>query len=115
MRTSRTLGLVMIAPAAVMIFLFFLMPVVLTAIFAMTNMTTATGISGGAWQVTQGAINRLKADMPDLAGGIAEPRFVIDEEGLAALEALKLKAGFSTELRTSHMGEVFPRAARPNA
>jgi len=108
MRTSRTLGLVMIAPAAIMIFLFFLMPVMLTAIFAMTNMSTATGISGGAWQVTQGAINRLKTDMPELATGIAEPRFVIDEEGLAALDGLKLKAGFITELRASHMGEVFP-------
>lgn len=102
----------MIAPAAVMILLFFLVPVVLTAIFAMTNMTTATGISGGAWQVTQGAVNRLTADMPDLAGGIAEPRFVIDEEGLVALDALKLKAGFTAELRSSHMGEVFPRGAR---
>lgn len=107
MRTSRTLGMIMIAPAAIMIFLFFLMPVVLTAIFAMTNMSTATGISGGAWQVTQGAVNRLKTDMPELAEGIAEPRFVIDDEGLAALEALKLKPGYTTELRTEHMGEVF--------
>jgi inositol-phosphate transport system permease protein len=104
MRTSRTLGLVMIAPAAVMIFLFFLMPVVLTAIFAMTNMTTATGISGGAWQVTQGAVNRLKADMPELAGGIAEPRFVIDEQGLAALNCDP-----ATWARSSLLG------ARPNA
>lgn len=45
MKSSRTLGLVMIAPAAIMIVLFFLMPVVLTAVFSMTNMTTATGIS----------------------------------------------------------------------
>ncbi|WP_117193312.1 carbohydrate ABC transporter permease [Rhizobium terrae] len=108
MRTSRTLGLFMIAPASIMIFLFFLMPVVLTAIFAMTNMSTATGISGGAWQVTQAAVNRLKTDLPELADGIAEPRFIIDEEGLKELETLKLKPGFAAELRAEHMGEVYP-------
>lgn len=108
MRTSRTLGMVMIAPAAIMIFLFYLMPVVLTAIFAMTNMSTATGISGGAWQVTASAVNRLKTTLPELANGIAEPRFVIDEDGLKELEALKLKPGFATELRAQHMGEVYP-------
>ncbi len=108
MRTSRTLGMVMIAPAAIMIFLFYLMPVVLTAIFAMTNMSTATGISGGAWQVTASAVNRLKDSLPELANGIAEPRFVIDEDGLKELEALKLKPGFTTELRAEHMGDVYP-------
>ncbi|MBP1844228.1 inositol-phosphate transport system permease protein [Rhizobium petrolearium] len=108
MRTSRTLGMMMIAPAAIMIFLFFLMPVGLTAIFAMTSMSTATGISGGVWQVTQGAVNRLEGDMPALAEGIAQPRFVVDEEGLAALEALKLKPGYVIELRAEHVGEVFP-------
>jgi inositol-phosphate transport system permease protein len=108
MRTSRTLGLVMIAPAAIMISLFFLMPVALTAIFAMTDMSTATGISGGAFQVTQGAVNRLKTDMPELAAGISEPRFVIDEDGLTQLDALKLKPGFTAELRSGHIGEVFP-------
>ncbi len=97
----------MIAPAAIMIFLFYLMPAILTGIFAMTNMSTATGISGGVFQVTQGAVNRLGPDMPELASGIAEPRFVIDEEGLAALEALKLKPGYAAELRGQHIGEVF--------
>jgi inositol-phosphate transport system permease protein len=102
------LGLVMIAPAAIIILLFFLMPVLLTAVFAMTNMSTATGISGGAYHVTQAAVNRLKTDMPELAAGISEPRFVIDEGGLTQLDALKLKPGFTAELRSSHIGEVFP-------
>ncbi|TDK31309.1 sugar ABC transporter permease [Rhizobium deserti] len=107
MKTSRMLGLVMIAPAAIIILLFFLMPVILTAVFAMTNMSTATGISAGAYQVTQAAVNRLKTDMPELAAGISEPRFVIDEDGLTQLDALKLKPGFTAELRASHLGEVF--------
>ncbi|WP_065375575.1 carbohydrate ABC transporter permease [Ensifer adhaerens] len=107
MRTSRTLGLIMIAPAAIMILLFFLMPVVLTAVFSLTNMSTATGISGGAYQVTQAAVNRLTSEMPELAAAIAGPRFVIDEDGVAALAALKLKPGFAAGLRAEHMGEVF--------
>ncbi|OCP19201.1 MULTISPECIES: sugar ABC transporter permease [unclassified Ensifer] len=107
MRTSRTLGLIMIAPAAIMILLFFLMPVVLTAVFSLTNMSTATGISGGAYQVTQAAVNRLTTDMPELAAAISEPRFVIDGEGVAALEALQLKPHSAAELRSEHLGEVF--------
>ena len=106
MRTSRTLGLVMIAPAAIMILLFYLMPVILTGVFSMTNMSTATGISGGAWQVTQGAVNRLRGEMPEVAEAISEPRFVIDEAGIAAIEAAGLSPAIAAELRAEHLGEV---------
>ncbi|KKX27118.1 sugar ABC transporter permease [Rhizobium sp. LC145] len=106
MRTSRTLGLVMIAPAAIMILLFYLMPVILTGVFSMTNMSTATGISGGAFQVTQGAVNRLRTEMPEIADAISEPRFVIDEAGIAAVEAAGLASAIAAELRTEHLGEV---------
>ncbi len=98
----------MITPAAIMILLFFLMPVVLTAVFSMTNMSTATGISGGVFQVTQGAVNRLKDELPEIAEAIAEPRYVIDEAGVAAIEAAGLSPGIVAELRAAHMGEVFP-------
>lgn len=108
MKSSRTLGLVMIAPAAVMIVLFFLLPVVLTAVFSMTNMTTATGISGGVYQIAPNSLLTLKSTMPDLAAQLAEPRYTIDEAGLKAVEALNLSPGIATELRTKHSGEVFP-------
>ena len=108
MRSSRTLGLVMIAPAAIMIILFFLLPVVLTAVFSMTNMTTATGISGGVYQIAPNSLITLKANMPDIADQMAEPRYTVDEAGLAAVEGLKLSSGIAAELRAKHMGEVYP-------
>ncbi|MBX4876075.1 sugar ABC transporter permease [Rhizobium bangladeshense] len=108
MKSSRTLGLVMIAPAAIMIVLFFLMPVVLTAVFSMTNMTTATGISGGAYQIAPSSLNTLKSVMPDIADEMAEPRYAIDEAGLKAVEGLGLAPGIAAELRAKHAGEVFP-------
>ncbi|WP_064710399.1 carbohydrate ABC transporter permease [Rhizobium bangladeshense] len=108
MKSSRTLGLMMIAPAAIMIVLFFLMPVVLTAVFSMTNMTTATGISGGAYQIAPSSLNTLKSVMPDIADEMAEPRYAIDEAGLKAVEGLGLAPGIAAELRAKHAGEVFP-------
>lgn len=108
MKSSRTLGLVMIAPAAIMIILFFLLPVVLTAVFSMTNMTTATGISGGVYQVAPNSLITLKSTMPDIADQLSEPRYTIDEAGLKAVEGLSLSSAIVSELREKHMNEVFP-------
>ena len=108
MKSSRRLGLVMIAPAAVMIVLFFLLPVVLTAVFSMTNMTTATGISGGVYQIAPNSLITLKSAMPDIAAEMAEPRYAIDEAGLKAVEGLGFAPGIAAELRAKHAGEVFP-------
>lgn len=108
MKSSRTLGLVMIAPAAIMILLFFLLPVVLTAVFSMTNMTTATGISGGVYQVAPNSLITLKSTMPDIADQLGEPRYTIDEAGLKAVEDLSLSSAIVSELRDKHMNEVFP-------
>jgi len=108
MKSSRTLGLVMIAPAAIMIILFFLLPVVLTAVFSMTNMTTATGISGGVYQVAPNSLITLKSTMPDIADQLGEPRYTIDEAGLKAVEGLSLSSPIVSELREKHMNEVFP-------
>ncbi|MGO4570009.1 carbohydrate ABC transporter permease [Rhizobium sp. 2YAF20] len=108
MKSSRTLGLVMIAPAAIMIVLFFLLPVILTAVFSMTNMTTATGISGGAYQIVPNSLNALKETMPDIAQQMSEPLYTIDEAGVRAVEGLGLNAGIAAELRAKHMGQIFP-------
>jgi inositol-phosphate transport system permease protein len=97
----------MIAPAVIMILLFFLMPVVLTAVFSMTNMTTATGISGGAYQIVPNSLEALKPTMPDIAQQMSEPRYTIDEAGVKAVEGLGLDPGIASELRAKHLGEVF--------
>jgi inositol-phosphate transport system permease protein len=98
----------MIAPAAIMIFMFFLMPVVLTAVFSFTNMTTATGISGGAYQVSPNSLAALKNTMPDVVQELTEPRYAIDDEGIKSVEGLGLEPGIAAELREKHLGDAFP-------
>ncbi len=92
-----------------MIVLFFLMPVVLTAVFSFTNMTTATGISGGAYQIAPNALDRAEvrhAGCRATAGRAA----LRDRRGRPQQrsKASGLIAGIATELREKHLGEVFP-------
>ncbi len=107
MNSSRTLGLVFLAPAAIIVVLFFLIPVVLTALFSFTSMSTSTGISGGAYQIAPHSVGRLRAVLPDVAGQLTEPRYVVDESGILAVEQMGLRPRIAVELRQSHLGEVF--------
>lgn len=109
MNSSRGLGLVLMAPAVVLVILFFLLPVALTAVFSFTNMSTATGITGGAFQIAPNTIQRLRDQhgFGELAKKLGEPSFVIDERGLAALEAGGIEASIVAELRSEHLGETF--------
>ena len=107
LNSARSLGLLLIAPALIIIIIFFLVPVVLTAVFSFTNMSTATGISGGAYQVAPNSIIRLKSQMPEIAEQLSEPKYVIDEAGLAAAEADGVSKAIIDELRASHLDEVF--------
>ena len=104
---SRSLGLLFVAPALILIVMFFLIPVVMTAVFAFTNMSTATGISGGAYQIAPGSINSLKSRLPDLAVRLSEPKYIIDAEGLAGLAELDLPDGIAAELGANFLGQVF--------
>jgi len=107
MSPSTRLGLLLLTPALVMVVIFFLLPVALTAAFAFTNMSTATGISGGAYQIAPNSIQRLETALPDLASSLAEPRWVVDETGIAGLAELDLPPDVADELRADHLGEVF--------
>jgi inositol-phosphate transport system permease protein len=110
MNSSRRLGMVLMLPAVVLVILFFLLPVALTAVFSFTNMSTATGISGGAWQLAPNTIQRLRDQygMGELAEKLGQPSFVVDERGLQALEASGIEASIVGELRAAHLGETFP-------
>jgi inositol-phosphate transport system permease protein len=107
LNSARSLGLLLIAPALVIIILFFLMPVILTAAFSFTNMSTATGISGGAYQVAPSSLNRLRSSMPEIAETLGEPKYVIDEAGLSAAEAAGISPRMIAELRASHLDKAF--------
>lgn len=108
MNSSKALGLLLITPALIIIILFFLVPVVLTAIFSFTNMSTATGITGGAYQIAPNSLQRLRSVIPEIAEQLAEPKYIIDERGLAALEGLGIVPSVASELRAKHLDEVFP-------
>jgi inositol-phosphate transport system permease protein len=104
---SRSLGLIMLAPALALVVLFFLIPVVMTAVFAFTNMSTATGISGGAYQIAPGSLQLLQSSMPELAAKLAEPKYVVDEDGLESLQERGIAEEIIDELRAGHLGEAF--------
>ena len=110
MRTSRTLGLVMITPAAVMIVLFFLMPVVLTAIFAMTNPSEKADLvehkgfqirlspNGLEWMAFVAQLEQR----PTLAFGVARQQLIID--GVATDPGQPVLRRLAEELHRHHLG-----------
>ena len=85
LNSSKGLGILFLLPAVVLVVLFFIMPVVLTGVFAFTNMSTATGITGGAHQVSPGAL-RLLTDRYDM-GELAERHGFDEAEVVAFLSA----------------------------
>lgn len=107
--SSRSLGLVLIAPAVLLVILFFLTPVVLTGVFAFTNMSTATGITGGAYQIAPNTLRRLRDrhDMGELAQQLSQSHYVVDEQGLVALDEADVDEAILAELRQNHLGESF--------
>lgn len=107
LNSARSLGLVLIAPAVIIVIVFFLAPVILTAIFSFTTMSTATGISGGAYQIAPNSLQRLRSSMPEVAEQLAEPKYIIDEAGLTALEGMDISPDIIAELRAKHLEEVF--------
>lgn len=86
---SRTLGPAMLAPTLVLVLLFFLLPVVMTAVFSMTDMSTATGIGSGTYQISPAALSRLSDEfhLPGLAEKLGETHYTVDRRGLDALRA----------------------------
>ncbi|MFW2589837.1 carbohydrate ABC transporter permease [Sagittula sp. SSi028] len=61
MSRQTLLGLGFIGPALLATVMFFLLPVVLTVVFAFTNMSTSTGILGGDYQISESDLRRLPA------------------------------------------------------
>jgi len=106
--TSRLLGIGFLAPALVAVFFFFLLPVLLTVVFAFTNMSTSTGIMGGDYRI----INEQLRSLPDAGVStksieqLETAGFEITEKGLAAL-AENFSDNTADELRDNFLGETF--------
>lgn len=106
--TSRLLGIGFLSPALVAVVLFFLLPVLLTVVFAFTNMSTSTGIMGGDYRLIkdqlrslpEAGVSQKSIEKLETAG------FEITEAGLEAL-AKDFSADTAEELRRDFMGETF--------
>ncbi|EAS45228.1 ABC transporter permease [Photobacterium profundum] len=109
MNSSKTLGPVMMAPTLVFVLLFFLLPVVMTAVFSFTNMSTATGISNGTYQITPSSLRRLSDEfaMPAIANQLKESRYTVDKLGLDALHHKDVDNRFINQVENNLLGENF--------
>lgn len=102
------LGLGFLSPALIVVALFFLAPAVMTGIFAFTNMSTATGITGGEYALSQSTLRAMKdAGLPqEVLDSLENAGFVVDDQGLAALAELTSDAT-ADEFETLHAGARF--------
>ncbi len=106
-RRIPLLGPLLLAPSLAVVILFFLLPVALTVVFSFTNMSTSTGILGGAYRLTT-------SDLPHLAEkGVTPPTidvlaggYVISEPALARF-AETHGARRAAVLRQDHLGARF--------
>ncbi|MEO1679107.1 MAG: sugar ABC transporter permease [Pseudomonadota bacterium] len=81
------LAFLFMLPALLVAVLFYLVPVVMTGVFAFTNMSTSTGIRGGEYMLTLDSLRDLRADgfPEDTLATLESAGFLVDEAGLARL------------------------------
>ncbi|MBP1849141.1 carbohydrate ABC transporter permease [Rhizobium halophytocola] len=109
---SYLIGFAFLSPALVVLIAFFLTPVVLTAIFAFTNMSTSTGISGGAYVITGNLLTHLKDEgvPPKIADALSKTSFSVDPETLARAKAAGTDPQFLAEIEKQFSGRTFDDA-----
>ena len=103
-RTSL-LGLLLISPALILLLCFFFTPAALTGVFSFTNMSSSTGISGGAWVITPSLLTSLKENgvSAETIEALSNETYSIDEQGLAAAEAAGIDPTYVAEIGTTLM------------
>ena len=101
------LALLFMLPALIAAVGFYLVPVVMTGVFAFTNMSTATGIRGGAYLLTEESLRDLRgSDVPAATlAALDGAGYVVDEAGLVRLEA-QFGADLAGEVRDDLLGKA---------
>ncbi len=111
MGNSKHLGLFLLAPAGIFVILFFLAPVVLTGVFGFTNMSTATGITGGSYMVSESALRPLRSRYgeDELADQLSLRVYTIDLAGLTSAAQAGGDAAALKELEEKFLGTSYER------
>ncbi|MCI5076919.1 sugar ABC transporter permease [Oricola sp.] len=108
---SRTsgLGLLLISPAMLLLAIFFFTPALLTGVFSFTNMSSSTGISGGAYVVTPNLLKALSARgmQPATIEALEEASYSVDADGLAAARAADVDPAFLDEIEARYAGRAY--------
>ena len=106
--TSK-LGYIFIAPALVLAIYFFLTPVIMTGIFSLTNMSTATGITGGSYQITQSTLRNLgdQGFERKILKRLGSESYQVSKSALLSVKEAEANPALITELRENHLGESF--------
>ncbi len=109
MTESQKLGLLFLAPAAIIVITFFLVPVVLTGVFAFTNMSTATGITSGTYMVTPSVLRELKAEGVDEAtiDALSTVSYTVNDATLASARAAGVAEATVNEIADRYAGQTF--------
>ena len=109
MSISAKLGYVFIAPALILVVLFFLSPVILTGVFSFTNMSTATGITGGAYKLTTTVIRDLseKGISKNTLKTIGSENYSISVDNLNSIKDKNINLALISELEQEHLGKIF--------
>ena len=108
MRRAHLLGLGFLTPAFAIILMLFLIPVLLTVMFSFTNMSTATGITGGAYEINEASLRKLAGAGADreMIDALGQEAYVIDEQGITDVAAA-YGTGFANEIGSELGGEHF--------
>ena len=108
-RTSL-LGIGFMTPALIMVLIFFLIPVILTGVFAFTNMSTATGIKGGEYVLSPRTIKAMSEDTTfskPLLEALGSSTYLVDASSLEKAKTAKLKPAFLKEIEKQLSGKSY--------
>ena len=108
MRRSHLLGLGFMTPAILLTLALFIIPVFLTGVFSFTNMSTSTGITGGAYEINPRTIRLMKdAGLRErLVQDLEENLYKVDAAGLALVEK-DFGKKLAAELKSAYDGQTF--------
>ncbi|MGF9695133.1 sugar ABC transporter permease [Rhizobium sp. 0TCS1.26] len=109
---ANLLGLAFMAPALVLLFGFFFLPAILTSVFAFTNMSTATGITGGSYVVTGNLLRALGEEGLDrrTLDRLGQSIYRIDGAGLDRARVAKVDPKLILEIDERLNGRSFSSA-----